>query len=937
MKKRFCLLIALLLSLCLGLSCAAEQIFESTPFALEAEEQLELIDQYQLVPSVVLAEEARLNVLEDAELVLGEEPTDEKTILDTGAVLTLEDRAVINVYGDLYGWIADIVMGEDSEINIFLSAGARMAALLPEELVEPEKLEELENSFTYYGLNIIGLDNPDSIAVVDSDGNSIVFGHGDKTDSIVHPGERYTVQFKTGLNKGRRLSFVLDPSRPLNLAELLAQNPLTAKLSLEAADVTEADAEIPFTATLSRAARRSASVTLRVGEVDYTIDIPAGATSGNVLVANPNGEDPYLDAGTLTATVTGFSGGGFDRVYDRDVSATVNISDTIDTTTVSLSATDGKEGDDTVAFTVSLSNPVQTAATATVNANDKSYTVTIPAGASSANLSVPNPNTEDVYLDASTLTASVTAFEGGDFEAVDFSKASATANIADTVDTTTVSLSATDGKEGDETISFTVSLSNPAQTAATATVYANGESHTVTIPAGKSSATVSVPNPNTEDVYLGASTLTASVIDFEGGDFEAVDFSKATATANIAVTIDTTTVSLSATDGKEGDANISFTVTLDNAARTAATATVYANSKSYTVTIPAGKSSATVSVPNPYTNDPYIGARTLTGTVTAFEGGDFEAVDFSKATATATIADTIDTTTVSLSAPSVIDRNAENVVFTITLSKPAQTAATATVNVGGTNYTVNIAANATSGSLSVPINGASSLTGTFVGLTGGNFEKLDVSGASTTVRICDPVIVSLSATDGKEGDETIRFTVTLFAPAQTAATATVRVGETDYTVTIAAGYTSGSINVPNSNGEDFYIDETRLTGKVTGFSGGFDLVSYSGATATARITDTIDITRVSLSASDYLETDAYTTFTVRLSNPAQTDATVTLNVGGTDYAFYIAAGTTSDSVSVPINGASSLTGTVTGLSGGNFEALDYRETTATARCIVFAP
>ena len=311
-------------------------------------------------------------------------------------------------------------------------------------------------------------------------------------------------------------------------------------------------------------------------------------------------------------------------------------------------------------------------------------------------------------------------------------------------------------------------------------------------------------------------------------------------------------------------------------------------------------------------------------------------MDFSKASATANIADIIDTTTVSLSAPSVIDRNAENVVFTITLSKPAQTAATATVNVGGTNYTVNIAANATSGSLSVPINGASSLTGTFVGLTGGNFEKLDVSGASTTVRICDPVIVSLSANDVSEGTP-VRFTVTLSAPAQTAATATVCVGETDYTVNIAAGASSGSVDVRNPNGEDFYIDETRLTGKVTGFSGGFDLVSYSGATATARITDTIDITRVSLSASDYLETDAYTTFTVRLSNPAQTDATVTLNVGGTDYAFYIAAGTTSDSVSVPINGASSLTGTVTGLSGGNFEALDYRETTATARCIVFAP
>ena len=487
-------------------------------------------------------------------------------------------------------------------------------------------------------------------------------------------------------------------------------------------------------------------------------------------------------------------------------------------------------------------------------------------------------------------------------------------------------------------MTFTVSLSNAARTAASVALRVGETDYPVNIAAGASSGSVDVPNPNAEDVYLDASTLTASVTAFEGGDFEAVDFSKASATANISDTVDTTAVSLSATDGKEGDQYISFTLRLSNPTRTDATFDLTVGDDTITgVTIPAGASTKVIDVPNPNTEDVYLDASTLTATVTGFTGGDFEKVDYSGATVTANIADTIDTTTVSLSAPSVIARYADNVDFTITLSNPAQTAATATVNVGGTNYTVNIAANATSGSLSVPINGASSLTGTFVGLTGGNFEKLDVSGASTTVRICDPVIVSLSAADGKESDANITFTVTLSAPAQTAATATVRVGETDYTVTIAAGYTSGSINVPNSNGEDFYIDETRLTGKVTGFSGGFDLVSYSGATATARITDTIDITRVSLSASDYLETDAYTTFTVRLSNPAQTDATVTLNVGGTDYAVNIAAGATSGSVSVPTDGAASLTGTVTGLSGGNFEALDYRETTATARCIVFAP
>ena len=980
MKKRFCLLIALLLSLCL--SCAAEPILESTPFLLEAEELLELVDQYQQVPSVALGEEAALNLLKDAELILGAEPTDAQTILDTGAVITLADRAALNVHGALHGWIADIVLGEESEINVFLSDGALMDALLPEELVEPEKLEALKASFTYYGLNISDLDDPDSIYVFDASGNRIHFGNGDKTDSIVYPGEHYTVLVRSGVHTGRQLSFELDPSVPLSLAELLAQNPITAKLSLEATDVAEG-ADVPFTATLSRAARRKAVVALRVGEADYTIDIPAGASSGSVLVANPNGEDPYLDAGTLTATVTGFTGGDFEKVDYSGATVTANIADTIDTTRVSLSATDGKEGDQYISFTVSLDNAARTAATATVQANGKSHTVTIPAGKSSATLSVPNPNAEDVYLDASTLTATVTGFSGGNFEQVDFSKATATATISDTIDTTRVSLSATDGKEGDQYISFTVSLDNAARTAATATVQANGKSHTVTIPAGKSSATLSVPNPNAEDVYLDASALTASVSAFSGGSFEKVDYSGATATATISDTIDTTRVSLSAADGKEGDSYVTFTVSLSNPAQTAATATVKANGKSHTVTIPAGKSSGTVSVPNPNAEDVYLDASALTATVTAFSGGNFEKVDFSKATATATIsdaetvttvslaatdgkegdqyisftlrlsnptrtdatfdltvgddtitgvtipagastkvidvpnpntedvyldastltatvtgftggdfekvdysgatvtaniADTIDTTTVSLSAPSVIARYADNVDFTITLSNPAQTSFTANFTVNGETSEIDVPAEKSSFTCSVPnpwkdVPNLDAFPAEISFTSSGNFEKLDFSGARTTVRICDPVVVSLSANDVSEYAP-ITFNVTLSAPATTAATVTVNVGGTDYTV---------------------------------------------------------DTTKVSLSASNYGPTDTHATFTVTLSNPAQTAADVTVNVGGTDYTVYIAASATSGSVSVLINGAPLLTGTVTGLTGANFEAVDYSTATATAR------
>ena len=876
MKKRFCLLIALLLSLCL--SCAAEPILESTPFLLEAEELLELVDQYQQVPSVALGEEAALNLLKDAELILGAEPTDAQTILDTGAVITLADRAALNVHGALHGWIADIVLGEESEINVFLSDGALMDALLPEELVEPEKLEALKASFTYYGLNISDLDDPDSIYVFDASGNRIHFGNGDKTDSIVYPGEHYTVLVRSGVHTGRQLSFELDPSVPLSLAELLAQNPITAKLSLEATDVAEG-ADVPFTATLSRAARRKAVVALRVGEADYTIDIPAGASSGSVLVANPNGEDPYLDAGTLTATVTGFTGGDFEKVDYSGATVTANIADTIDTTRVSLSATDGKEGDQYISFTVSLDNAARTAATATVQANGKSHTVTIPAGKSSATLSVPNPNAEDVYLDASALTASVSAFSGGSFEKVDYSGATATATISDTIDTTRVSLSAADGKEGDSYVTFTVSLSNPAQTAATATVKANGKSHTVTIPAGKSSGTVSVPNPNAEDVYLDASALTATVTAFSGGNFEKVDFSKATATATISDAETVTTVSLAATDGKEGDQYISFTLRLSNPTRTDATFDLTVGDDTITgVTIPAGASTKVIDVPNPNTEDVYLDASTLTATVTGFTGGDFEKVDYSGATVTANIADTIDTTTVSLSAPSVIARYADNVDFTITLSNPAQTSFTANFTVNGETSEIDVPAEKSSFTCSVPnpwkdVPNLDAFPAEISFTSSGNFEKLDFSGARTTVRICDPVVVSLSANDVSEYAP-ITFNVTLSAPATTAATVTVNVGGTDYTV---------------------------------------------------------DTTKVSLSASNYGPTDTHATFTVTLSNPAQTAADVTVNVGGTDYTVYIAASATSGSVSVLINGAPLLTGTVTGLTGANFEAVDYSTATATAR------
>ncbi|MBO0367650.1 hypothetical protein GIB23_11170, partial [Pseudomonas putida] len=57
-------------------------------------------------------------------------------------------------------------------------------------------------------------------------------------------------------------------------------------------------------------------------------------------------------------------------------------------------------------------------------------------------LSVPNTNVEDVYKDGSEVTATVTAVNGGNFEAVDLAGANTTVAVEDTIDTTTVAVTA---------------------------------------------------------------------------------------------------------------------------------------------------------------------------------------------------------------------------------------------------------------------------------------------------------------------------------------------------------------------------------------------------------------------------------------------------------------------------------------------------------------
>ena len=68
-------------------------------------------------------------------------------------------------------------------------------------------------------------------------------------------------------------------------------------------------------------------------------------------------------------------------------------------------------------------------------------------------------------------------------------------------------------------------------------------------------------------------------------------------------------------------------------------------------------------------------------------------------------------------------------------------------------------------------------------------------------------------------------------------------------IVIAAGALTGTVNVPVAASDDVYVDPTSVSASITGTSGGGIGIVIDATPAITSITDTIDTTTVSLSAS----------------------------------------------------------------------------------------
>ncbi|WP_047534071.1 immunoglobulin-like domain-containing protein [Methylotenera sp. N17] len=710
--------------------------------------------------------------------------------------------------------------------------------------------------------------------------------------------------------------------------------PLGVSLSATSS-LTEAGGDIIYTVTLSRAATAPMSILLSNGQ---TVLIPAGASTGTATYTVAPNDDPYLDQSTISTTITTVTGSAEPMTVSTTPAVTI-ITDTVDTTALTLTASPSVAEGGAIVYTVSLSNPAGTVVTVTLSTGE---VIVIAAGATSASISIPAP-TDDVYLDSSIVTRSIASATGGNFENLAVNTTPVNTTITDTADTTTVSITGTASVLENGTATYTVSLTSPAQTNTTINlVYsgtANGADYTavtsVTILAGQSSATFNIVM-NDDALAEGSETLVVGIGSVSGGNFEnlVVSGSNGSVTTNL-LDNDVATVTLTATASiTEAGGTIVYTATITQAPTSPLTVTL---DNGVVITIPAGATSATGNYTLVGSDDVYIDPTTVSATITTLSGGGIlSSID--PTPAVTNITDTIDVTTVSLSAtPSVAEGG--SIVYTATLTSPAQGAVTVTLSNGST---ITIPNGATTGTLSIsaPTDDVYVDTGTvsltITSATGGNFESLVVNAAPATTTITDTVdatTVTLTATPTVAEGGSIIYTATLSNPAQSAVTVTLSTGEV---INIAAGATTGTTTLAAPT-DDVYVDAGSVSKTISSASGGnFEQLNVNPAPATTNVTDTINTTTISITGSASATEGGTASYTVSLTNPAQTALTINITYAGTasngsDYTgiavVTIPAGASSVSFTLPITddvaaeGSETIVVGIGAISGGNFENL----------------
>ncbi|MHB2053513.1 immunoglobulin-like domain-containing protein, partial [Pseudomonas sp. VEM90] len=515
-------------------------------------------------------------------------------------------------------------------------------------------------------------------------------------------------------------------------------------------------------------------------------------------------------------------------------------------------------------------------------------TITVEAGKTQGSVDFQTP-ANDVYNNGSTVSVTIENATGGNFEQLTPNPTPAQTTINDSVDATTATLTASPSVTEGGVITYTVTLSNPAQTPVTVTL-SNGQ--VITVEAGKTQGSVDFQTP-ANDVYNSGSTVSVTIENATGGNFEQLTPNPTPAQTTINDSVDTTTATLTASPSVTEGGVITYTVTLSNPAQTPVTVTL---SNGQVITVEAGKTQGSVDFQTP-ANDVYNNGSTVSVTIENATGGNFEQLTPNPTPASTVINDSIDTVTVSILSNGNVTED-QQPSFTVKVSQALDRPLTVTLSNGDT---VTIEAGKTEVEYKTSVQGddvyldAGSITLSVIDATvpGATFEKLALGGPAT-VEISDTiseVVAKLTATPSvTEGGE-ITYTITLTnkdgLPINNHSELYFKLTD-GTTVVVAANSTTGSATATAP--DNVYVGTNQpVVNAIDAVSGAdawkFENLNLDKTPVSTEVTDEPgtpgnegDIIKVTITADQMsVAENVKPTFTVHVNQPLAHDLVVTLS------------------------------------------------------------
>ena len=162
--------------------------------------------------------------------------------------------------------------------------------------------------------------------------------------------------------------------------------------------------------------------------------------TGTVVVDTP-ANDGCVNGSTVRTTSTGTTGGNFENLVPSTTPAVTTISDSPDATALTLTATGGITEGGSITYTATLTNPAGTPMTVTLS---NGSVIVIEAGKTTGTVVVDTP-ANDVYVNGSTVSTTITGTTGGNFENLVPSTTPAVTTISDSLYATALTLTATSG------------------------------------------------------------------------------------------------------------------------------------------------------------------------------------------------------------------------------------------------------------------------------------------------------------------------------------------------------------------------------------------------------------------------------------------------------------------------------------------------------------